>query len=45
MFRTRRLATFSNLNHITGYAQHNFPLNAYAGHNITVKFAGSEDYT
>ena len=45
MFRTCGLATYSNRNHITGYAQHHFPLSAYAGQNITVKFAGSEDYT
>jgi PKD repeat protein len=39
------LATYSNLNHITGYAQHSFSLGAYAGQKITLKFTGSEDYT
>jgi hypothetical protein len=37
------LATFSNLNHITGYAQHTYDLSAYAGQTITLKFTGSED--
>jgi subtilase family serine protease len=37
------LATFSNLNHITGYAQHSYSLSAYAGQAITVKFTGAED--
>jgi hypothetical protein len=37
------LATFSNLNHITGYAQHSYSLSAYAGQTITLKFTGSED--
>jgi hypothetical protein len=37
------LATFSNLNHITGYAQHTYALSAYAGQAITLKFTGSED--
>jgi hypothetical protein len=37
------LATFSNLNHITGYAQHAYDLSAYAGQAITLKFTGSED--
>jgi hypothetical protein len=37
------LATFSNLNHITGYAQHSYSLSAYAGQAITVKFTGTED--
>jgi hypothetical protein len=39
------LATFSNLNHNTGYAQHTYSLSAYAGQSITLKFTGSEDYT
>jgi PKD repeat protein len=38
------LATYSNLNHATGYAQHSFNLSAYAGQNITLKFTGTEDY-
>ncbi|MGW7006768.1 putative Ig domain-containing protein [Streptomyces sp. NPDC054933] len=37
------LATYSNLNHNTGYAQHTFDLSAYAGQNVTLKFTGSED--
>jgi hypothetical protein len=37
------LATFSNLNHLTGYAQHTYSLAAYAGQTITLKFTGSED--
>jgi hypothetical protein len=39
------LATYSNLNHITGYAQHTFNLAAYAGQNIALTFTGTEDYT
>jgi PKD repeat protein len=38
------LATYSNLDHITGYAQHSFSLAGYAGQNVTLKFTGSEDY-
>jgi hypothetical protein len=37
------LATYSNLNAITGYAQHTFSLAPYAGQAITLKFTGSED--
>ncbi|EWM10147.1 acid phosphatase [Kutzneria sp. 744] len=37
------LATFSNLNHSTGYAQHTYDLSAYAGQTITIKFTGAED--
>jgi subtilase family serine protease len=37
------LATFSNLNHATGYQQHSYSLSAYAGQAITLKFTGSED--
>ncbi|HZR53365.1 MAG TPA: putative Ig domain-containing protein [Streptosporangiaceae bacterium] len=37
------LATFSNLNHITGYAQHSYSLGSFAGQTITLKFTGSED--
>jgi hypothetical protein len=39
------LATYSNLNHGTGYAQHTMSLAAYAGQAITIRFTGSEDYT
>ena len=38
------LATYSNLDHKTGYVQHSFSLAAYAGQTVTVKFTGSEDY-
>ncbi len=38
------LATYSNLNHNTGYAQHTFSLKSYAGQKVTVKFIGAEDY-
>jgi subtilase family serine protease len=37
------LATFSNLNHASGYQQHTYSLSAYAGQAITLKFTGSED--
>ena len=37
------LATFSNLNHITGYAQHSFSLVSFIGQTVTLKFTGSED--
>lgn len=39
------LATYSNLNHNTGYAQRSFSLAAYAGQTVTLKFTGAEDYT
>ncbi|WP_369394635.1 PKD domain-containing protein [Streptomyces sp. CG1] len=39
------LHTYSNLDHLTGYAQHTFDLSAYAGQRVTLKFTGSEDYT
>jgi hypothetical protein len=38
------LHTYSNLDHITGYAQHTFSLSAYAGQKITLKLTGSEDF-
>jgi len=37
------LATFSNLNHNTGYAQHTYPLSGFAGTTVTLKFTGTED--
>jgi hypothetical protein len=37
------LATYSNLNHISGYAQHSFSLASYIGQSITLKFTGTED--
>jgi hypothetical protein len=38
-------ATFSNLDHNTGYTQHTYNLASYAGQTITIKFTGTEDYT
>jgi uncharacterized membrane protein len=37
------LATFSNLNHATGYQQHTFSLQSFAGQTIQVFFVGAED--
>ena len=37
------LATFSNLNHATGYLQHSFSLGSFAGQAVTVKFTGTGD--
>ena len=37
------VATYSNLNHNTGYAQHTASLSAYAGQTVTLKFTGTED--
>ena len=37
------LATYSNLNHNTGYTQHSFSLASYAGQSVTLKFTGTED--
>ena len=37
------LATFSNLNHVTGYAQHSYSLTPYLGQTVTLKFTGAED--
>jgi len=37
------IATFSNLNHATGYTQHTFSLGSFAGSSVTVKFTGVED--
>ncbi|MBM0229552.1 S8 family serine peptidase [Micromonospora sp. ATA51] len=37
------LATYSNLNKNTGYAQKSFNLGAYAGQTIQIKFTGVED--
>jgi hypothetical protein len=39
------LATYSNLNHNTGYAQKSFSLAGYAGQTVTLRFTGAEDYT
>jgi Putative Ig domain len=37
------LATYSNLNHATGYTQKSFSISAYAGQTVTLKFTGVED--
>src|SRR5579863_6058818 len=37
------LATFSNLNHITGYLQHTYSVGSFAGQSVTFKFTGTED--
>ena len=42
---TTTLATYSNLNAATGYAQHSVSLAPYAGKTITLKFTGTEDNT
>jgi hypothetical protein len=36
------LATYSNLNHNTGYTQKSFSLASYAGQTVTLKFTGVE---
>ena len=36
------LATFSNLDKNTGYAQKSYDLSAYAGQTVTVKWSGAE---
>ncbi|HJP79369.1 MAG TPA: glycosyl hydrolase family 8 [Pseudonocardiaceae bacterium] len=36
------VATYSNLNKASGYAQHSFDLSAFAGQTITLKFTGTE---
>jgi len=37
------LATFSNLNHATGYQQRSHSLGSFAGQLVTLKFTGTED--
>jgi subtilase family serine protease len=37
------VATFSNLNHNTGYALETFSLGSFAGSSVTLKFSGTED--
>jgi len=39
------LATFSNLNHNSGYTQHSYSLGSFAGGSVTVKFSGTEDFS
>ncbi|MCX3060219.1 glycosyl hydrolase family 8 [Streptomyces beihaiensis] len=38
----KTLASYSNLDHNTGYTQHTFDLTAYAGQTVTLKFTGTE---
>lgn len=40
---TTTLATYSNLNKNTGYAQKSFNLSGFAGQTVTLKFTGTED--
>jgi hypothetical protein len=42
---TTTLATYSNVNKNTGYAQKSFSLASYAGQTVTLKFTGTEDST
>ena len=37
------LATYSNLNHNSGYVQKSFNLASLAGQTVTIKFTGTED--
>jgi subtilase family serine protease len=37
------VATFSNLNHNTGYTQHTYDVSANAGQTVTLQFSGTED--
>ncbi|MCL2551464.1 MAG: putative Ig domain-containing protein [Actinomycetia bacterium] len=37
------LATYSNLNHTTGYVQKSINLSSYIGQTVALKFTGSED--
>ena len=37
------IATFSNLNHASGYHQHSYSLGSFAGQTVTLKFTGTED--
>ncbi|HEY3482754.1 MAG TPA: M1 family aminopeptidase [Streptomyces sp.] len=39
------LATYSNLNKNTGYAQKTFDVSSYAGQTVTLTFTGVEDYS
>jgi hypothetical protein len=42
---TSTLASFSNLNAATGYAQKSYDVSALAGQTVTVKFTGAEDFS
>ncbi len=37
------LATYSNLNHASGYVQHSFNVSGFAGQTVTLTFKGVED--
>jgi aminopeptidase S len=37
------LATYSNLNHASGYVQHSFNVSGFAGQTVTLTFKGIED--
>jgi hypothetical protein len=37
------LATYSNLNHASGYVQHSFNVSGFAGQTVTLQFKGVED--
>jgi hypothetical protein len=37
------LATYTNLDHNTGYSQRTFNLASYTGQSVTIKFTGTED--
>ena len=37
------LATFSNLNHASGYQQHTYSLGSFAGQTVRLKFTGTEN--
>jgi hypothetical protein len=39
------VATYSNLDHATGYTHHAVDLGGYAGQAVTLAFSGAEDYT
>ncbi|MBY8339759.1 M4 family metallopeptidase [Streptomyces spinosirectus] len=40
---SKTLATYSNVNAASGYAQKSFDLSSYAGSTVTLKFSGAED--
>ena len=39
------VATFSNLNHASGYQQHTYSVGSFAGSSVTLKFTGTEDFS
>jgi hypothetical protein len=39
------LATFSNLNAVTGYAQQSYSLTPYIGQSVTLRFTGKENHS